>query len=91
MKKSVKYLLISLFVISPILFGLFALSFRPDSSMHGLAVILATVVGIPLILIIGLTTSVLTKNHAKSDLISLVSFAIPALLVCIYEFITILG
>ena len=68
------------FVISPPIVGMLLTPLKQPDSPYGLVVIFAFFVGIPVVVVIGLITSFLFRKNIKSERISILGYAVPAIL-----------
>ncbi|MEK7594360.1 MAG: hypothetical protein AAB436_01835 [Patescibacteria group bacterium] len=73
MSKTTQNILITVAIISPLLFGLIA-------SLNGLIVVIGAVLGIPIIAARGLIISFLKRNTPNYP--AVIGYTIPALVVC---------
>ena len=85
MSKFLRILLILALILSPLWVGLIASPRYQAENLSPFVVLLATVIGVPIIVIVGITTSIVTRNKSNAKKWSLVGYLIPAVLVCIYE------
>lgn len=83
--------IITVALLSPVWLGLLMCLGQSSSSAAGLAVVLASVFGIPVIAVAGLIVSAASRQRQNAGTISLYGYVVPALLVCAYEAFTILG
>lgn len=90
MSNASRYAINGGFLLSPIIVGTLAGMTQPSDSVYGLVVIIASVIGIPLIGIVGLIVSIATRKSPKASHYSLIGFGIPAALVAGYEILPIL-
>jgi hypothetical protein len=90
MMKYLRIPLILALILSPYWVGyLLTLSKPPDSDV-GLGLFIVAIIGVPLVAVCGIIISFLTRNKITSNtstIWSVMSYAIPALLICGYEFI----
>ena len=91
MSKTKHNLTVIALVLSPLWIGLLASIGQPSDSLSGLGVIGGAILGIPIIAVIGLVISLLTRNSFSADRSSIIGYAVPAVLVCAYELFVILA
>lgn len=85
MNKLLRIVLIIALITSPFWIGILATLNEPPDSVAGLVVLVYLIFGVPLIAIIGFISSIIVKKNNVKKL-SLAGYAIPALIICGWEF-----
>lgn len=84
MTKALRYALIAVLVFSPVWVGSFATHNEPPDSVAGLGVLLGLIFGTPIILVVGIIVSILTRKSTRAGLLSVIGYLVPAIFVCGY-------
>lgn len=78
-----RVLIILLIVMSPLVVGLIAPSYKPPDSVVGIEATIAILVGIPITFVIGFITSYIAGKRGATGFESLLGYVIPAAFFCL--------
>ena len=85
MNKTARTALILALILSPLWVGALAQQGQSEANFSGLGLAFLIVMGIPLISVIGITFSVITRDRVNANRLSVIGYAIPAFVVCGFE------
>jgi hypothetical protein len=87
MNASLRILLVWALVLSPVWVGLILTQIRPYE--QGFGMMFRETLGAAIVGIIGLVISILTRKQEGADMLSVLGYAVLAVLVCGYEIVTV--
>ncbi len=90
MNKTARNVLILALILSPLWVAILASPDQSEANFSGLGLGLLIIMGIPLIGVIGITFSIITRNQINANRLSIIGYAIPAIVICGYELFALL-